>query len=197
MENKTAMQLFNEQFKFSLNQEVRHKGDSKIGLGNGNDMGLLVLVRELEESSDDDGNVHYSRYYICRMIRYSGSGDIAKFKESELMSIQEYTLKQIQDAQQHEDILNNTKMMTQEIFDSFGVRRFTKVTLKHDADKYKHMQIPPEPDTHPYTVTGFLRNEEGTFLRLRRIAGAGIPSNHDEDVLVKSKDEFEIMPAEQ
>lgn len=38
MENVTAKQLFNEQFKFALNLEVRHKGDNKHGMSS--DMGL-------------------------------------------------------------------------------------------------------------------------------------------------------------
>lgn len=78
---------FNTIFKYKINDEVMHRGDTKSYTA---DMGLLVLNRVLIESEDDESNKIYERFYHCRMIRFSGSGDIAKFSEKELMSIGEY-----------------------------------------------------------------------------------------------------------
>lgn len=191
MENTTAKQLFNEQFKFNINQEVRHRGDSKKDFLT-NDLGLLILQRVLIETADDDGNVHYTRQYICRMIRFSGSGDIAQFKESELMSIQEFTEKSIKDEQEREDMRNTANELKDEIFCSFGVVRNTSVRLTEltKPDPSSQDQQPKLKDSREYKVKGFVRSQEGTFLVLRTVAGEGIPSD---EKLVRSKHEFEII----
>lgn len=182
MENVTAKQLFNEQFKFALNLEVRHKGDNKHGMSS--DMGLLVLRRVLEENSDDDGNVHFTRNYICRMIRFSGSGDLAQFKESELMTIEEYNRRAVEEEQQREDMRNDMYATKQEVFNSFGVKRGTEVYLKN-GDTVDKENI--------YKVTGFSMNKEETILILRKEAGEGKTLD---EVRVKSKSEFELITKE-
>lgn len=171
-------QLFNSKFKFRLNQEVRHRGDSKHGFSN--DMGLLILRRQLEEASDDDGNVHYTRNYVCRMIKFSGSGDMALFRENELMSIQEYNQKAVEDEVERDEMRREMHAVKDEIFKSFGVARGMEVYLKKGGEVDK---------TIVYKVSGFERDEKGTRLSLRREAGEGHPIDR---VFVASKDEFEI-----
>ncbi len=179
MENTEAKQLFNQQFKFALNLEVRHKGDNKHGMSS--DMGLLVLRRVLDENSDDDGNVHFTRNYICRMIRFSGSGDLAQFKESELMTIEEYNKRAVEEEQQREDMRNDMHTTKQEVFNSFGVQRGTEVYLKK-GDVLDKGNI--------YKVTGFFRSKEETVLLLRKEAGEGKTLD---EVRVKCKAEFELV----
>src|SRR5271163_1276646 len=163
MENDLAKQIFNGQFKFKLNQEVRHKGDSKNGMSS--DMGLLVIERTLQEDQDDDGNVHYNRNYICRMIRFSGSGDLGRFKESELLNMTEFNEKSLKQETEREEMRADMYALQKEIFTSFAVKRNTRIYLKNadgTVDK-----------TNVYVVTGFSRSDEGTFLSIRMEAGEG------------------------
>ena len=185
-ENVKAQELFNEQFKFNLNQEVRHKGDNKNAMSS--DMGLLVLRRSLEENSDDDGNVHYTRNYICRMIRFSGSGDLAQFKESELLTMEEYNKMTIKAEQEREDMRNEMYATKQEIFKSFGVNRGTEVYIKRIEGEKAVVD-----KSSIYKVTGFSRSKDETLLHLRKEAGEGRTMD---EVRVKSKDEFEIVTAD-
>jgi|JI10StandDraft_1071094.scaffolds.fasta_scaffold21316_13 hypothetical protein len=176
MENVKAKDLFNTQFKFSLNEEVRHKGDNKHGMSS--DMGLLILRRILEENSDDDNNVHFTRNYICRMIRFSGSGDLAQFKESELLTVKEYNERAVKDEQEREYMRNDIYNVTKEIFDSFGVKRSTEIYLKNGEIIDKE---------NVYKVTGFKQDGDGTMLIARMVAGEGKTTD---EVRIKSKSEF-------
>lgn len=181
MENikQQSIDLFNKQFKFSINQELRHKGDSKGSFQS--DMGLLVLERHLIEECDDDGNVQFTRNYVCRMIRFSGSGDIARFKESELMSIYDFNKKVVQEEQEREDMRNEAYAVKQEVFKSFGVNRGTEVYLKN-GDVVDTASI--------YKVTGFSRSNDETLLILRKEAGEGRTAD---EVRVKSKGDFQLF----
>ena len=184
MENTKAKELFETQFKFKLGEPVRHKGDNKHGMSA--DMGLLILSRQLEECADDDGNSHYNRIYFCRLIKFSGSGSIASFKESELITVEEYNKQAVQEEERRDDMRNQMYSTKKAIFASFGVQRGTEVYLKIDgiADK-----------TKVYAVSGYSTGpEEGTLLSLRMEAGEGKTVN---EVRVKSKDEFEIITKEQ
>lgn len=177
--NVKAQELFNEQFKFKLNQEVRHKGDNKNG--NSSDMGLLILQRHLEEECDDDGNSHFVRNYVCRMIRFSGSGDLAKFKESELMTITDYNIRAIKDEQEREEMRNEMYNSQKEIFDSFGVKRGTEVYLKNGDNVDKE---------NIYKVSGYSTDKNETLLHLRKALGEGKTVDM---IKVKSKSEFEVI----
>jgi hypothetical protein len=179
MENTELQKIFDTQFQFPINQEVRHRGDNKSGMSS--DMGLFILRRTLEENSDDYGNIHYTKNYICRMIRFSGSGDLAQFKESELMSIEDFNKRAVQEEQQREDMRNDMYTETQNIFKSFGVRRSTEVYLKN-GDSVDKSNI--------YKVSGFSTNKECTLLHLRRALGEGKTAD---EVRVKSKNEFELV----
>ena len=180
MKNEKAIELFNEQFRFEINQEVRHRADFKANFSS--DLGLLVIQRVLEEQSDDDGNVNFSRMYTCRLIRFSGSGDLARFKESELMTIEEYNRKAVLEEQEREDMRNEMYETKKEIFASFGVKRGTEVYLK-DGDNIDK--------TFVYKVTGFAQGKkEGAVLILKIEAGEGRTVN---EVRVKSKSEFVIV----
>jgi hypothetical protein len=179
MKNTKAIELFNEQFKFKLTESVRHKGDSKNHMSA--DMGLLITSRRLEEQADDDGNVNFTRIYICRMIRFGGSGDMAAFKESELMTIDEYNKLSVEEEQRREEMRNQMYATTKEIFDSFGVKRGSSVYLKN-GDIIDKSLI--------FKVTGYSQNSKETLLHLRIEAGEGRTIN---EVKVKSKSEFVLV----
>lgn len=189
MENKEVAKLFADSFKFAINQDVRHKGDNKHG--HSNDLGLLVLKRQIEETEDDNGNVYYKRQYVCRMIRFSGSGDLALFKEAELMSVSEYNERVIKEEEEREEMRNNAHFTNKAIFGFFGVHRDTHVYLKSPdgtVDK-----------TEEYRVTGFSSTKEGDMsesigkyvliLRCDRPRGETLMSSGKE-ARVSSKDEF-------
>lgn len=176
MEN--LKEIFAQQFKFNLNQEVRHKGDNKHGMHS--DMGLLVLRRTLEEHSDDDGNTHFTRNYICRMIRFSGSGDLAQFKESELLSIEDYNKKVVKEQAEREEMQHHMYQIKKEIYKSFGVEKDTEVYLIKNGG----VDI-----SKTYRVSGYQQDQQGTVLHLREVGGEGSTSK---TINVKSKEEFEI-----
>ena len=175
-----AKQLFNDHFKFSLGEEARHKGDGKNGYNS--DMGLLIIQRKLLETQDDDGGSHFTREYVCRMIRFGGSGDLALFRETELLSMTEYNKKVVEQEEERQDMRNHQQEVKKAIFSSFGVERGTEVHLKKEG---------VVDTTKIYKVSGFETSEkEGTKLRLRIEAGEGRGA---EAVDVVSKDEFEVI----
>ncbi len=75
---KNLEELFDDHFKFSVNQEVRHKGDKNKYSGI-HDMGLLVLVRNIHEETGDGDQRIFKKTYHCRTIKFSGSGEVVSF----------------------------------------------------------------------------------------------------------------------
>jgi len=177
MEN--TEKLFNELFKFETNQEVRHRGDTKGGIA---DMGLLILNRQISESIDDDGNKIYERLYICRMVRYSGSGEVNKFYERELMTTEEYNRLSANQEAERNQMRTEIRQIQEEVYKAFGVDQFSEMHLikngKIDKDSI-------------YKPSGFSLGEKGTKLKIRKVAGL----NYDEDKReeVGSRKEFEII----
>jgi hypothetical protein len=175
-----AKQLFNDWFKFELNQEVRHKGDNKQNYSS--DLGLLVLSRVLEEQKSDDGIVHFDKVYHCRMIRFSGSGDIARFKESELLSMDEYTSKKVLEDRKFEEARMHVNEFSEEVWASFGVQRGTKV----------HLVFEGKTDTSKvFKVSGYKSSQEGTLLTVREVGGIGSTNKEFE---LRNRHEFVLVP---
>lgn len=169
--------LFNDLFKFELNQEVRHKGDSKNGYSA--DMGLLVLERELHEYKDDYNNTSFTNQYICRMIRFSGSGDLARFKESELMTMAEFEQRAVEQEQFRNEARERMHLSKKAIYNSFGVKNGSSVYLIKDGKT---------DTTNVYTVSGFSASSEGTFLKLTWESGTGDPLKDEQ---VQSKNDIQ------
>lgn len=154
MENLTK--AFADTFKFLINQEVRHRGDTKQYTA---DMGLLVLQRCIIESEDDNNNKTYERFYHCRMIRFSGSGDVARFSEKELISIKEYEEKKMKDDFEREQMRQDAKRVEKEVMELFGVTKDDYLYLKDEngnVDKSKR-----------FRMSGFAIDEKGVRLHLR------------------------------
>jgi hypothetical protein len=182
MEKENLNQLFEQQFKFKLNESVKHRGDKTEGFSS--DMGLLVLNRALVEEADDYGNINYSKQYACRMIRFSGSGQISFFNEKELYALDEYTEQSVKDKIRRDEIHHEMNESKNEVYKSFGVKMGTKVYLTKDgaADKSK-----------VYVVAGFRQDKNGTILNLRDEAGEGATTAKTD---IKSKSEFEVVTTE-
>ena len=176
--NKTE-QLFDELFKYQGNQELRHKGDTKGSIA---DMGLFVLSRYLVETTDDDGKKLYERSYMCRMVKFSGSGETAHFREKELMTVDEYNQRSTEEETKRNRRREEARQIQDEIYKAFGVDERTELYLKKDGKVDKSVI---------YKVSGFIRSKkDGTELHLRKVAGMKFG---DERTEVKSKDEFEIV----
>lgn len=156
---KDLEKLFKDLFKFEVHQDVRHKGDTKSHMA---DMGLLVLERRIIETEDDDGNKIYNRQYVCRMTRFSGSGDLAAFKESELMSIEEYNVLSIKRENQRNEQRDKLRQMEKEIYTYFGVAKGVEVRLKGVEGIDEKVILKP---------CGFEKTEGKAKIRLRIIEG--------------------------
>ncbi len=147
--------VFSENFKFEINEEVRHRGDTKSYTA---DMGLLILQRVLIESEDDSEKHTYERVYHCRMIRFSGSGDIARFSEKELMSIKEYEEKKIKDDFERNQMREDAKKVEKEVMELFDITKEDYVFLLKDGEADK---------TKKFRLSGFHISNEGIKLILR------------------------------
>lgn len=175
-------ELFDEYFKFKINDTVRHKADGKNNdWGTTTEMGLLILARTIEEEIDDSNNAVYSKHYHCRMIKFAGSGSIASFKEQELMSTEEFMRKQIEDKEWSNNVREEMKQTEQEIFKSFNVKRGTQIYLIKDGITDKE---------NPYRISGYFSNAEKTVLSARAVLGEG---KENKSIELKSKGEFEVV----
>lgn len=171
-------QIFDELFKFKNNESVKHRGDKK-SMHLSSDMGLLILQRHLIESVDDDGKKYFERQYLCRLVAFSGSGQIQLYKERELMSSSEFAAIEVKEQEERDEIHQKNKERTAEIFKAYGVQRGSIVKLKSDAE-------------NEYKVSGFKGGKDtGIYeLGLRKLSGL----KFDEDtVYIKSPDEIEVV----
>ncbi len=147
--------IFEQNFKFAINEEVRHKGDTKSYTA---DMGLLVLQRVLTESEDDNNNQIYERFYHCRMIKFSGSGEIARFSEKELMTIKEYEEKKLKDDFERTQMREDAKRVEKEIMELFDITKEDYVFLIKNG----------KPDkSKKFRMSGFHISGEGIKILLR------------------------------
>ncbi len=175
MENLKS--IFEDLFKFKYNESVKHKGDNKGNMSS--DMGLLILHRELVEVVNDE-NIHtYEKHYYCRVIRFSGSGDIMRFKENELMSIREYDEEQIKNEFERNAMRDEMRKIQQEVYKAFGV------------DKNSILKLKAEPEKE-YSVTGFQSNKDTNKYELLIRQNGGLETGRNKES-VKSTDEFDVV----
>jgi hypothetical protein len=167
-------QLFNDLFKFQNNESLRHRGDGKGGKYTSTDLGLLVVARVIQEDVDDNGNQVYERLYHCRIIQFSQSGNIQQFKERELMSMEEFRKAQAEEEREREEMHEEHRRTTAEIYASYGVSKKSKVKLKADKE-------------HEYEVNGFKGKDHVYELSLREIGGFG------KSIYIQSPDEIESV----
>jgi hypothetical protein len=143
MNNEQLKILFDGKFKFAIGEDVRHRGDTKGGYA---DMGLLVLERHLIEVVNDNNESAFERCYVCRMVRFSGSGDMARFKEKELMTIKEYEmLKEERDTDSNQR-RTDARKVEQEVMELFGISK----------EDYLYEVVDGKPNTSMrFRMTGF------------------------------------------
>ncbi|MDB5240914.1 MAG: hypothetical protein JWP57_1539 [Spirosoma sp.] len=155
MTNQSIESVFDTLFKFSVGQELRHKGDSKDRIA---DMGLLVLKRVMFENQDDDGNRGFERAYHCRLVKYSGSGEIGQFSERELLTVDEYDQEVADREQKQTERREKMRVLQEDIYKAFGVTKHSRITLKSD------------PETQ-YRVSGWGTGKDGSRLHLTEVYG--------------------------
>lgn len=177
-----SIELFDKLFKFTIGQQLRHKGDTKDYTA---DMGLLVIARVLIQSQDEPDSLKFERVYHCRMLRFSGSGDINSFKEHELINIEEYTKQKVKDEAERKRMRDEVRVLQTEVEQAFGVNENQRVYLKGEDGA---------PDkSRTYRVTGFEFKEGRPSLYLTEVLMSLDKKIERETKTVSSKDEFEIV----
>lgn len=173
--NDNLTELFDTVFKFKLDQEVRHKADNKSSYGT---VGMIVMSREIQQTSNSDGANTFDRIYTCRLFSYSDNARIIMVKETELMSQEEYKKRQAEVEAEMEEQRRITREYSNRVFQSFGVNRGCVVYLKNGEEV---------DESTPYEVTGWSHGPEATKLNLVQMAGEG---RKLVNVEVTSKDQF-------
>ncbi len=177
------MKLYEElskKFKFGLSEQVYHKADTKGGIA---DLGLLVKGRMLLEECDAEKHPVYHRKYICRMVKFSGSGEVAWFDEHELVSRDEHSLLQERLEEERREVRRMVQETQEDFYQSFGLSKNSKVYLVIDGKVDK---------TFIYKASGW-RNKRGEtpVLTLKPIAKAGLPT--PKDVEVTDTSQFSVI----
>jgi hypothetical protein len=183
MNNTEISVLFDSKFKFQINQSLRHKGDSKEAFSS--DMGLLVLERHVIETEDDDGNRLYERSYVCRSIQFSGSGQLIRFSEKELMTVEEHEVERERVKEQGQRMRNEVRQMQKETYAAFGITEETILYLK-DVDGNVD-------ETKKYRVSGFSSGDGELSISLREMLMSLDKKPQHEYIKVTSKDQFQIV----
>lgn len=127
--------LFKETFKFETDERVRHKGDG--GRYGSSDLKLLITGRYIEEIVGDKEERIYQKFYKCRCIMLSGSGQEIYFKEHELLSISEWDLLIAKQEAFREDNKKSLKAEFAKIYKYFGVDKTSKIKLKGSDKLFK------------------------------------------------------------
>ncbi len=182
--NHKSKLLFDEMFKYKNNQELRHRGDSKSYSA---DMGLLVLHRLIHESVDDDGKKQYERSYVCRLVKFSGSGEVAQFREKELITIQEYERNSLEREADRNRMRNEVRQTQREIYDAFGVKEEDYFRLKDTNGNII--------DDKKYRVTGFSMSEGTAKITIRESLTSLDKKVEAETKEITSKEQLEIIKA--
>lgn len=141
--------LFDTQFKFSVGQTLRHKGDKKEY--GSNDMGLMVLCRSIHQEMNGDG-FNFERTYHCRIIAFSGSGGTAQFKENELQTIEDWQLNAVHQDVERNLMRSDIERVEKDILAQFGLTKPDRFYLKEpdgSIDKSKE-----------YRMNGFKANKD-------------------------------------
>lgn len=149
---------FTSAFKYDLNQELRHRGD---GGKHSADMGVWVHSRCIVQEMADT-EVVFKRLYQCRLIKFSGSGEMATFNENELMTVTEWNEKHMEEENEREAMRQEMNQITKMIFKEFNVERFEEIRIAGEGDKI-------------FKVSGF-KGEKGKYqLIVREQSGLLIP----------------------
>jgi len=148
MENLSS--TFDQHFKFTLGQKLRHKGDHKDQFGS-HDMGLLVLARSLHEEANSD-DVVYEKTYHCRIIAFSGSGGVQQFKEHELQSVEDWRKDAINSEVERELMRKDIHRVENDILGQFGISKDDRFYVKSEDGTFDK--------TKEYRTTGFKSNKE-------------------------------------
>lgn len=136
-----VMEIFDRQFKFQCGQTLRHKGDKKEY--GSNDVGILVLARNLSQEINENSLI-FERTYHCRMIAFSGSGQIINFREHELQTIEEWQLNSVSQEVERNLMRNDMNRLEDDILKQFDLSKHDRFYLKDSTgqvDKAKEFRM--------------------------------------------------------
>jgi len=183
MKNQNLTEFFDGKFKFQINQSLRHKGDSKESYSA--DMGLLVLERHIIESEDDDGNRLYERAYVCRTIQFSGSGQLMRFSEKELMTVEEHEIERENVKAQSQKMRNEVRQMQKEVYEAFGISEESVIYLNDSEGNAL--------TDKKFRVSGFSNGDGEISISLREMLMSLDKKPSGEYVKVTSKNQFQLV----
>jgi len=178
--------LFDQLFKFKTGQDVRHKGDSK---SHSADLGLLILHRLIYESVDDNGDHKYERYYVCRMIRFSGSGETAQFRETELLSIQEYEMEVLHREDDRNHMRAEMRSAQNEIHALFKVTSGTLLYLKNELGEVDKLK--------KYRVSGWSKGDGRPTISVTEVLESLDQKVSSESIKLDDPSKFELVNKEE
>jgi len=156
----TPEEFFDSQFRYKIEQEVRHKADTKSEFSA--DMGLLVLHRYIVEEKERDGSSSFKYRYLCRMIKFSGSGGTGEFTEGELMSVDEYEQARIERQERHHNMRERMKELQKEIYDSFEVEKGAMYYLREEGRREFNK-------TKKYKLVGWTKEKNSVCVKFREM----------------------------
>jgi hypothetical protein len=129
--DQSIRDVFQSVFRFGIDAQVRHKADTKDKHGISADMGMLVIKRFIVEAMTGDGDITYEKMYQCRLIKYSGSGDVVTFNEHELMSIQEWMEESVKQENEFKEIREIQRDVEKLVYGKFNVQKGEEFKLKN------------------------------------------------------------------
>lgn len=162
--------VFKNFFRYEIGDDVYSLSDTKSVLGR--DMGLVILNRMIDEGKDISGNLVYEACYVCRMAASSGSGQLIKFREDELISPDGFEIRETERRTLLEERNILRRAQDEEALLKLGLKLKDKVETKTQGI---------------FIVVGAL----GWAAKLSHIEGFGGHSNHTK--LIGSLEELEAF----
>lgn len=127
--------IFDNHFKFQTDERVRHKGD---GSNHGSaDLKMLITGRYLEEVIGDGETTIYQKFYKCRCIKFSGSGQEIYFKEHELLSISEWQQLMVKEEAFRNENRDSFRKEFKAVYDFYGVTKKSHLKVKGSDKLFK------------------------------------------------------------
>ena len=174
------VEIFDQQFKFQVGQTLRHKGDKKEY--GANDVGVFVLALVMQQELHDNSLI-FERSYHCRIIAFSGSGQIFNFKEHELQTIQEWQQSAVNQEVERNMLRSDCTQLEGDILNQFGLSKQDRFYLKNSDGEVDN--------TKEFRMNGFRSNKEtGNYeisVRQCNTLNSGIESIHVSDKSIIEK----------
>ena len=133
---ETLSAMFDDLFKFKVNEPVRFKGDGNQYRNA--DMKLLVLARQIHEETGEFDDKIFKKTYHCRSAQFSGSGQIIQLSEKELISVDDFDKMMQEREDRRMELRDLSKALSLDIFNYFEVKKSEEVYLIKDSKVQKN-----------------------------------------------------------